>query len=175
MESITDSTGGNRPPLLSKDDCIGLSKFYQDVLYKIILGIGAANVTLVGFGFKEKTPFYFFIAFVLLMVCIIVFRYVKKTIAYLYLTLLSMDTDDFISRRYVSMFLRCDNEKRREELDQAVEAFSSTETTEEDVKSKANKLANPSWLPSYIDGIYPCLCIVAFITLLLYDITALIW
>lgn len=171
MESMTDSTGSNKPHLLSKDDCIGLSKFYQDVLYKIILGIGAANVTLVGFGFKEQTSFYFFIAFVLLMVCIIVFRYVKKTIAYLYLTILSMDPEDYVSRRYVSMFLRCD----RKELNDAVQAFSSKDTTEDKVKLIANKLANPKWFPRYFDGIYPCLWMVTLITLILFVITIFIW
>lgn len=159
---------------MSKDECMEMIKFYQDILYKIILGIGAANVTLIGFAFDKKVSFYIFIAFWLMVVCVIVFRYTKKTIAYFYLSVYALNMKDTVVFRYVSMFLRCNTCKKLKIMNETARRFSQNELSDKEFKKNVDKLANPKIIPFYV-GIYFTLFWTAVIIFITFLMTFLIW
>lgn len=138
---------------MTKEECMSMIKFYQDILYKIILGIGAANVTLIGFAFDKKIAFYIFIAFWLMIVCIIVFRYTKKSIAYFYFIIYSIDLKDDGIYRYLSMFLRCDTTEKIKKMEYIASKFAKSELSDKQLKNMIAELANPQIIPFYV-GIY---------------------
>lgn len=159
---------------MSKDECINMIKFYQDILYKIILGIGAANVTLIGFAFDKKISFYIFIAFWLMLVCIIVFRYTKMTIAYFYLAIYAKNINDNAIYRYLSMFLRCDTPEKLEEMKYVANEFEQGKLSDKQFKKSVSKLANPKIIPFYF-GIYFTLFWTAVIIMLTFLCSLTMW
>ena len=159
---------------MTKEECMAMIKFYQDILYKIILGIGAANVTLIGFAFDKKIAFYIFIAFWLMLGCIIVFRYTKRTIAYFYFIIYSQDLNDNGIYRYLSMFLRCDTAEKIEKMKYVANKFSQEELSDRQFKKNISDLANPKIVPFYV-GIYFTLFWTSIIILLTFLCSLSIW
>lgn len=159
---------------MTKEECMSMIKFYQDILYKIILGIGAANVTLIGFAFDKKIAFYIFIAFWLMLVCIIVFRYTKKSIAYFYFIIYSKNIDDAGVYRYLSMFLRCDTIEKIENMKYIANKFSQGDLSDKQLKSMVSELANPKIIPFYV-GIYFTLFWTTVIIFITFTCSLMLW
>lgn len=153
---------------MTKEEALSMIKFYQDILYKIILGIGAANVTLIGFAFDKKVSFYIFIAFWLMLVCIVVFRYTKKIIAYFYLSIYANDLNNDSLFRFLTIFLRCDDSNKVKKMKFLAQKFAQGEVSDKLFKEYISELANPQIIPFYV-GIYFTLfwtTVIIFITFL---------
>lgn len=159
---------------MTREECIDMVKFYKDTLYKIILGIGAANVTLIGFAFERKVSFYIFIAFWLMLVSVLVFRYTKKNIAFLYLSICALDQHDDIAFRYASMFLRCNSPKRINSLKKLVAQFNRNQMEDREFKSRIARLANPTIFPRNF-GIYATLFWTTSIIFFTYLASLILW
>lgn len=159
---------------MTKDECMSMIRFYQDILYKIILGIGAANVTLIGFAFDKKVSFYIFIAFWLMLVCIMIFRYTKRTIAYFYMIIYSKDLNDDGVYRYLSMFLRCNTPEKLDKMKCIANEFGQGELSDRQFKRSLSELANPKIVPFYV-GIYFTLFWTAAIVLVTFLCSLTIW
>lgn len=138
---------------MEKEECMTMIRFYQDILYKIFLGIGAANVTLIGFAFDKKIALYIFIAFWLMLVCIIIFRYTKTTIAYFYFIVYANNLNDIGVCRYLRMFLRCDTAEKIDTMGRIVDIFVQGELSDIQLRKMISKLANPKIIPFYL-GVY---------------------
>lgn len=159
---------------MTKDEYLSMIKFYQDILYKIILGIGAANVTLIGFAFDKKVSFYIFIAFWLMLVCIIIFRYTKKTIAFFYLSIYAQNLNDDTVYRYLSIFLRCNESAELEKMKNLAKNFGQQQLSDKLFKKGISELANPKIIPFYV-GIYFTLFWTTVIILLTFICSLTIW
>ena len=160
---------------------VELIKFYHTLISTVLLGIGAAVVTIVGFGFTYKVYFYLLIACVLMIISCVLFLYAKKAIVHFWLCIYA-DTKDQKVLLYINMFLgnlkkkKEDKEKKdkteKEESNDLKNLYTSNEITSDDAYSINKKLINclirpNTFFPVYL-GAFPALYWITIILIIMF-------
>ena len=91
--------------LYGDKDFAELIKLYHDVLYKVLLGIGVAIVTIMGVGFEKKSILYIFVSALLLFIMMIIHIVAKRLIVEYWLCIYELSPQN-VTKRAIKRFIR---------------------------------------------------------------------